>query len=427
MTGGLFSFLERFVMQTKPETGAGTESARPRGAETAFSGYWFKVPSETDALMRLKPLELKVYLVIARAIQRDLNKGLISIRQIQERTHSGSLGCTQEAVDAVCSGGFFTRHNPKTGTKLTDPEDWKAREVEYRLNIEWKQSNADNCSAVPEQLRAQGENRDVLSNASMPHTANCSAVPEQNCSAVPEQHSESSELLLDLKTSSGVVHHHQAEENLCSTLAALAPETSLNRTDAKTATLANGSARTKPLESQRVVDDEKTARRPAAPITPQTAFLLRVAERHPGIDAPACLVNVRGELRKGAIPLEAYLRRDLLCTTNPKALTNPRGYYRKLAQTMVSEQAAQQLLEITVVSEGGQRIAGIASAAIVETPRCPCRTGYTPDGEFCTCKLGRDLAAIERRAAKKAAASVERKQPETEVYLEPVAAAGGLQ
>lgn len=165
--------------------------------------------------------------------------------------------------------------------------------------------------------------------------------------------------------------------------------------------MANGSARLKPIESQRVDDDEKTAQTPAAPITPQTAFLLRVAERHPGIDAPACLVDVRGELRKGAIPLEAYLRRDSLCTTNPKALTNPRGYYRNLAKTMVSEQAAQQLLEVMAVSEGGQQLASIVSAAVVETRRCPCRTGYTPDGEFCTCKLGQDLAAIERRAVKK--------------------------
>jgi hypothetical protein len=95
--------------------------------------------------------ELKVYLLIVRAIQRDLNKGLISILQIQKRTLSGGLGCTQEAVDAVCSRSFFTRHNPKTGAKLTDPGDWKAREVEYRMNLEWRQRDTNNRSAVPEQ------------------------------------------------------------------------------------------------------------------------------------------------------------------------------------------------------------------------------------------------------------------------------------
>ena len=55
--------------------------------------------------MELKPLELKVYLVISRAIQRDLHKGLSCTRQIHERAHSGSLGCTQKAVVALCSLG----------------------------------------------------------------------------------------------------------------------------------------------------------------------------------------------------------------------------------------------------------------------------------------------------------------------------------
>ena len=50
---------------------------------------------------------------------------------------------------------------------------------------------------------------------------------------------------------------------------------------------------------------------------------MRVAERHPEIDAPACLADVQGELRSSAIPFEAFLRRDVLTTTNPKGLTNP--------------------------------------------------------------------------------------------------------
>jgi excisionase family DNA binding protein len=45
------------------------------------------------------------------------------------------------------------------------------------------------------------------------------------------------------------------------------------------------------------------------------------------------------------------------------------------------------------------------AAAVVETPRCACRTGYTPDGGFCACELGKDLATAERRAANKAAAN----------------------
>jgi hypothetical protein len=120
--------------------------------------FWWRMPDDIDPLMNLKPLELKAYLVVARATQRDRNRGLISLRQIQERSHSGSLGCTQQAIDAVCRRGLITRHNPKTGAKLTNPNEWKAREVEYRLNLEWKQRDAINCSAVPEQLIAQSPN-----------------------------------------------------------------------------------------------------------------------------------------------------------------------------------------------------------------------------------------------------------------------------
>jgi hypothetical protein len=181
-----------------------------------------------------------------------------------------------------------------------------------------------------------------------------------------------------------------------------------------------------PIEYRGADDDEKTAQRPATPVTPKTAFQLMVNDRHPGIDAPACFADVQGELRKGAIPLEAYLRRDSLCTTNPKALTNPRGYYRALAKTMVSEHAEQ--------------LAGIPSAAaVVETPRCRhCNgggyllervEGQRPQqtGEFCACKLGEDLATNQRRAAKGAAAAVKREQSGRAVHLSVQPAAGGSQ
>jgi hypothetical protein len=203
-------------------------------------------------------------------------------------------------------------------------------------------------------------------------------------------------------------HHHQ-KEKLESPLASLAVrKTSLNRTEAETA--ANASGRVNPLsESGKADVDEKPAQTPAAPVTPKNAFLLRVAQRHPEIDASACFADVQGELRRAAIPIEAYLRRDLLSTTNPKALTNPRGYYRNLAKTMVAEHQKQ--------------MAGIPTETVVETPRCAkCNgSGYLLEqtegqrprltGEFCACKLGKDLAAIERRAAKKAAAAAAGKQP----------------
>jgi hypothetical protein len=76
-----------------------------------------------------------------------------------------------------------------------------------------------------------------------------------------------------------------------------------------------------------------------------------------------------------------------------------------------------------MVAEHQKQMAGIPTETVVETPRCAkCNgSGYLLEqtegqrprltGEFCACKLGKDLAAIERRAAKKAAAAAAGKQP----------------
>jgi len=118
-------------------------------ANAGASVFWWRMPDDTSSLMDLGHLELRAWIAIARAIQRDRNKGRLSIRQIRKRAHSGSVGRTCEAVNAVCDPRFqyhFTRHNPITGARLTEPEQWKGREVEYRLNLDWKQRDADNCS-----------------------------------------------------------------------------------------------------------------------------------------------------------------------------------------------------------------------------------------------------------------------------------------
>jgi hypothetical protein len=114
--------------------------------------FWFKMVDDIGPLMDLKPLELRVYLVIVRAIQRDQSKGLISLRQIKARAHSGTLGRIQEAVNALCQKGFFARHDKHTGDLLTHPEQWRSRGIEYRLPYEWwrRDSSArgeQNCSA----------------------------------------------------------------------------------------------------------------------------------------------------------------------------------------------------------------------------------------------------------------------------------------
>lgn len=37
--------------------------------------YWWRIPDIEDVLMSLRPAELKCYLIITRAIQRDRNAG----------------------------------------------------------------------------------------------------------------------------------------------------------------------------------------------------------------------------------------------------------------------------------------------------------------------------------------------------------------
>ena len=58
-------------------------------------------------LMELSGLELKVWTFIMHAIQRGgRGEGRLSMRQIQEGIHSGSLCRTTEAVNAVCNPRF---------------------------------------------------------------------------------------------------------------------------------------------------------------------------------------------------------------------------------------------------------------------------------------------------------------------------------
>jgi len=99
-----------------------------------------------------------------------------------------------------------------------------AREVEYRMILEWRQRDTNNRSAVP------------------------------------EQHSESSELKSpDLETAWRVSHHHQ-KEKLESALAPGAPA------------------------PRKISDNRTEPGAAAAPVLPKTAFLTRYAQRHSEID-----------------------------------------------------------------------------------------------------------------------------------------------
>jgi hypothetical protein len=404
-------------MESKPEIARGSSSARPHGTQPPpFAGYWFKVPSEIEALMQLSSAELKVYLVVSHAIQRDRNAGLLAISQVAKRAGLSDRHA-RKAIETLCQRRLLVRVNRATGAELTRKEEWNGRTVEYGNPIQWKQRDTGNLGPTGERsepvddrnasLNGFAKSQPTNSQHASAVDSNLAPVGERYLAPTGQRHLEYSECP-DLNSAFPGSHHHQQKEISANALASLAVGTPLNHTEGQAAI--KGVRPANPLsESRKADDDEKPARTAAAPVAPKTAFLLRVAQRHPQIDAPACFADVQRELRKAAIPLEAYLRRDSLSTTNPKALTNPRGYYRHLAKTMIAEHQ--------------QQMAGIPTETMVETPRCAkCNgSGYRLEqiegqrprltGESCACKLGEELAAIERRAGKKAAAAVERKQP----------------
>jgi hypothetical protein len=78
----------------------GIASKRGRSQMKGRSLFWFRVPDVESGLMSLKPAQLKCYLVVLRAIQRDRNRGLISVRQVAKRARLSvnSAAC----LDAPC-------------------------------------------------------------------------------------------------------------------------------------------------------------------------------------------------------------------------------------------------------------------------------------------------------------------------------------
>ena len=302
--------------------------------------------------MQLSPAQLKVYLVVTHAIQRDRNGGLLAISQIAKRADL-SEHHARKAVEFLCDGRLLIRVNRVTGAELTNKSEWNGRTVKYANPIQWKQKDTSNPAPTGQRSHPEDEERNALRNGvtesqasnSEPAPAgqgNLTPVGQRYLRPVGQRHLESSELESSDLNASLQVHHHQ--ETLENALAqnALVPETSLNQTVKRTSAPSNGSAGLNPLKAQRPDDDEKPPNTPAKPVEPKAEFLARTAQRHPEIDGRACFDDVQSELRKGHVPFEAYLRRDLLCTTNPKALTNPRGYYRDLAKKMVAERGVQR-------------------------------------------------------------------------------------
>src|SRR5438045_8905845 len=90
--------------------------------------FWFRLPDDEGMLMSLKPGELRCYLVVTRAIQRDCNEGRISVSQVAGRAKI-SRKSAQDALAKVVSKGLL-KCEKRDGTTAI-----------YRLPFSWKEKD----------------------------------------------------------------------------------------------------------------------------------------------------------------------------------------------------------------------------------------------------------------------------------------------
>jgi hypothetical protein len=148
--------------------------------------YWFRLPDDEAMLMSLRPAELKCYLVVVRAIQRDRNKGKLSIRQIAERAQLSPKHAHTAVVRLVDLGLLACRLRPGvTGV--------------YRLPSEWR-DRTPTRERLGREPEGQGEQY-------------CAPPGEQNCTPAEEQHLEFSELSETSSSSNGNSSDMQQEKN----------------------------------------------------------------------------------------------------------------------------------------------------------------------------------------------------------------------
>ena len=131
--------------------------------------YWFKVPDDETMLMNLKPAELRCYLVVQRALQRDEHKGKISVRQVAERAGI-ALKSAHEALTSLVEEGHLHRETRDGAATL------------YDLPFSW--ANGANCAPTGEHLKAKpNRNRTPTGKRS---EAKCTPTGEQLCSPTGE-------------------------------------------------------------------------------------------------------------------------------------------------------------------------------------------------------------------------------------------------
>jgi hypothetical protein len=111
-----------------------------------LSGYWFRVPTEVEELMRMGNAELRTYLVVQHALQRDRSGGRLSISQIAGRSGLSKQHVCR-SVNWLCKAGFLTAEKERGKTTI------------YRSLTAWKkgQDHSPTGERLCDRDRGQGE------------------------------------------------------------------------------------------------------------------------------------------------------------------------------------------------------------------------------------------------------------------------------
>jgi hypothetical protein len=166
--------------------------------------FWFRLPDEEQMLMKLTPAQFRCYHVVMREIQRSKNAGLISTRQVAERTGI-SLRHTHAALAAlVMQGHLKNEKRPGAITKYSMPFTWYEKDSRSSTDEpSQKSGRSPTGKQSTSRPSTDGRLRPTIQTvpAGQPETPvdlpvgapHRSPVGKQHCSPTGEQHLESSE------------------------------------------------------------------------------------------------------------------------------------------------------------------------------------------------------------------------------------------
>jgi len=218
-------------------------------------------------------------------------------------------------------------------------------------------------------------------------------VPAVNCSEEPNSHRPENQNSTVLKNRTGERNHHQNQRN---------------KKEKRSSPEQFGGTHQETVLSSLRTDDE-TPKPPRERLTdPREEFIARLVERHAvGIDVQRTADLVSTELGDRNLSLSnEFLDFESGLTTNPAALHNPVGHYRRLPKKF-ADAAAKAVIEQQMALRAPLQVKPESG---VRCPRCA-GIGRLADGQtYCDCLMGVDLRRAEERlqsAARKAAATAE--------------------